>query len=466
MTHGIQETVARGICIGCGVCSAATGGAIRLTLGPTRVAIPNLDGVEPEDLRIASRVCPFSDDSPNETELGAPASQTRPPRFDQLGAYTRTFAGRLTDTDALDRSSSGGLTSWLAGELIRRGLVDEVISVGPEHGNPNELFAYAAHDSEGLLATRKSHYVAASLADALDRISDAGGRFAIVGVPCVIRGVRALCRERPEFADRVQYVIALVCGHAKTPAYAESLAWQVGVEPGALDRVDFRIKHADRGANDYNFGARARGDHEWHTAPARDLVGANWGHSAFQPEACNFCDDVVGETADVSFGDAWLPHFAADSRGTNIVVSRNAELDAIFDEGRRSGSLEIFEADADDVVESQAGGFRQRREALSVRLADDTALGLSVPRKRVSPTVDPGLSPRRVALIRQRRRMAESSHAAFARARAAGDLDLYLTHERAEIRAYRRLDLSFARRAVLRVKGALRAIASRVGLRS
>lgn len=465
MSHGVQETVDRGICIGCGVCSAATGGAIRLTFGPTRVAIPNLVGVAPEDLRTASRVCPFSDDSPNETELGAPASQTRPPRFDQLGAYTRTFAGRITDVDALDGSSSGGLTSWLAGELIRRGLVDEVISVGPEHDNPNELFAYAAHNGEGLLATRKSHYIAASLSDALHRISETDGRFAIIGVPCVIRGVRALCRERPEYSDRVRYVVALVCGHAKTPAYAESLAWQVGVEPEVLGQVDFRIKHADRGANDYDFGARAQGDHEWHTAPARDLVGANWGHSAFQPEACNFCDDVVGETADVSFGDAWLPHFAGDPRGTNIVVSRNAELDAIFDEGRRSGALEIFEADADDVVESQAGGFRNRREALSVRLADDTALGLSVPRKRVPPTIDSRLPPRRVALIRQRRRMAALSHAAFARARATGDLRVYLRHQRAEIRAYRRLDLSFARRTVLRVKGVLRALAIQVGLR-
>jgi len=464
MRHRIQETVERGICIGCGACSAATGGKIELRLGATRLYEPDLAGATPEELRVASRVCPFSDDSPNETDLGAPESSTRPRLFDHLGAYTRTFAGRVSDADHLRGSSSGGLTSWFAAQLIRRGLVDEVISVGPGPGDSDALFAYAERDAHGVETARKSHYYAATLADALQRIVDTERRYAIIGVPCFIRGVRALCRERPEFASRVAYVLALVCGHYKTPAFAESLAWQVGVEPESLGSVDFRIKRADRTANDYDFGARGRDDTEWRTASMRDLVGGNWGHGAFQPEACNFCDDVVGETADVSFGDAWLPRFASDPRGTNVVVSRNAALDAIFDAGRDSGELEIFDASPDDVVESQAGGFRHRREALGVRLADDAARGLSVPRKRVPAEIGATLSERRIALIRQRRSMAAASHEVFARARAAGDLDVYLQHQRREIGKYRKLEMTPYRRAVLAVKRGLRSLAKRCGI--
>ena len=37
--------------------------------------------------------------------------------------------------------------------------------------------------------------------------------------------------------------------------------------------------------------------------------------------ACEFCDDVVGETADMSVGDAWLPGYVSDWRGTSVVVS-------------------------------------------------------------------------------------------------------------------------------------------------
>ena len=188
----------------------------------------------------------------------------------------------------------------------------------------------------------------------------------------------------------------------------------------------------------------------------RDLVGGNWGHSAFQPEACNFCDDVVGETADISFGDAWLPQFASDPRGTNIVISRNLEIDDVFNDAHRRQEIEIFEASPEDAVASQAGGFRHRRDGLSVRLADDLAAGLSVPRKRVAAIVDGTLSGRRVALFRQRRRMAESSHAAFAAARAEKDLDIYLKHQKKEMAAYARIEMSFGRRLLRRIKRLMR----------
>ena len=33
---------------------------------------------------------------------------------------------------------------------------------------------------------------------------------------------------------------------------------------------------------------------------------ADWGMGIFKLGACDYCDDIVGETADISFGDAWL----------------------------------------------------------------------------------------------------------------------------------------------------------------
>jgi coenzyme F420-reducing hydrogenase beta subunit len=439
MMHRIEETIDRNICIGCGACAAATGGAIQLSLGPTRLYQPDITDVPQELLRAASRVCPFSDESPNEDELRAPNGDEKMIKDPYLGQVSNTFAGRVSDDGYAMGSSSGGLASWLIEKLIAEGHVDAAISVG-RSGGDDSIFDYSVIEPSGVVDNRKSHYYAATMADALLRIEQTNRRYVLIGVPCFIRAARALRREKELYRDRIPLLVALVCGHYKTQAFAESLAWQLGVSPDRLADADFRVKSPERRANDYDFAARDSTSGEWRRAPVRDLVGGNWGHSAFQPEACNFCDDVVGETADVSFGDAWLPQFTPDPRGTNVVVSRNRMVDDLFSRGVAAGEIRSFPATAADVVASQAGGFRHRRDGLSVRLADDMSTGLSVPAKRVSAESAVDVRPRRAELYRQRRKMAAGSHVAFQAAVAADDLRVYLRAQRREMDRYRRIE--------------------------
>lgn len=454
--HRIEETIARDICIGCGACGVASGGAIKITLGPTRMYAADLADAPEDAVRRASRVCPFSDESPDEDALGAPHPVAGMHKDEFLGQYTKTFAGRVNDEEYLKGSSSGGLTSWLTTRLVEHGYADAVISVGKAPTGDGALFEYGSSQTPAVAQTRKSHYYAASMSEVLDEVAKSDRKYVLVGVPCFIRAARSLCAQNALLSARLTFFVALVCGHYKTQAFAESLAWQLGVPPDRLGEVDFRVKRAGRTASDYDFAARDARSGEWVSAPVRTLVGGNWGHSAFQPEACNFCDDVVGETADVSFGDAWLPQFAADSRGTNIVISRNSLIDRLFEQGSAAGEIEVLQASPGDVAQSQAGGFRHRRAGLAVRLADDRAAGLSIPQKRVAPEAASMVTGRRASLVRQRRRMAASSHETFARAVREGNLRVYLRAQRHEIARYQRLEHSLAKRFVLRAKHAAR----------
>src|SRR5699024_1549087 len=101
----------------------------------------------------------------------------------------------------------------------------------------------------------------------------------------------------------IAYYVGLVCGHLKSQFFAESMAWQTGVSPERLSDVDFRVKNPGRSASSYDFSAT---DHsgDTHIRATASLAGGSWGHGAFQPEACNFCDDIFAETADIVFGDA------------------------------------------------------------------------------------------------------------------------------------------------------------------
>jgi len=227
----------------------------------------------------------------------------------------------------------------------------------------------------------------------------------------------------------------------KSARMVDSFAWQMGAEPEAVRAIDYRLKNPERPANWYTAhlnladGTTATQDW-WH------LVDGDWGSGFFQNSACNFCDDVVAETADISFGDAWVEPYSSDGRGTNVVVVRAPDLHAIVEEARSDGRLALTPVDAEFVVETQAAGFRHRREGLAYRLAH--ARLPVIPRKRVLPATS-GLPLRRRFIYRMRRFISRWSHPVFRLARQSRRPGIYVRWGRAMLALYHGLAYSRGR---------------------
>lgn len=437
MSHGIEKVIERDMCVGCGACAHQTRGAVSVTLGARGFYGADIGRAQPDEIAAASRVCPFSDDAKNEDELAATRNLSS--KHDgKLGYYREIWAGRITDDSRLLGSSSGGLTSWFLEQLLQRDEIDGVIHVGRA---PGGHFEYRVSTTAGALReNRKSDYSAVTLVGALDSIRDDGMRYALVGVPCFIKASRLLANEDLALAEQLKMYVGLVCGHLKSQFFAESLAWQAGVPPAQLEYVDFRVKNPLKSSSDYDYAVKSITDPSEIVRPMSAVIDGNWGYGAFQPNACNYCDDVFAETADVAFADAWLPEYRDEWRGTNVLLSRSELASSIFRAGQVDGSVQLEPLSADAAAASQAGNYRHRRDGLAVRLADDIAAGESVPTKRVRPGYG-ATTVRRRALIRQRRQLSKMSLLTFGAARAAGDLDLYTKPITREIYRYRALDI-------------------------
>jgi coenzyme F420 hydrogenase subunit beta len=432
----IEDVVQRGICVGCGGCGVATGGKIDITLNTRGYYSADLSKASTADLETGSRVCPFTNESPNEDKISDHV-YGHLAHDHHIGRYRDLWAGRIADEEELVESSSGGLTNWIAKQLVQSGDVDGVIHVGS--ADSGRLFEYhISRTVDEVNRRRKSTYYATTLADVLLEIKGDGLKYALVGVPCFITAARLVCKHDPVLADGLKFFVGIVCGHMKASGYAESLAWQEGIKPEELAAVDFRIKDPKKSTRHSRFGARRKGETTMHEAASGTLVGSLWGHATFQLNACNFCDDIYAETADIVLGDAWLPKYEADSRGANVVVVRHARMAEILQQGVEDGQIKLDPLSAQAVTAAQAGNFRHRHQGLAVRLADDRKAGKWVPTKRIAPSYK-GVTRRRLSLIRTRRRLSEQSFEIFDAARRADNLDAYLTPMRQLIANYDRL---------------------------
>lgn len=418
MINKLQQVIDNGYCIGCGAC----------TFIDDNIKIyRNKYGMMQANYKItpinqASKVCPFSSIE-NETEIASRLYKKLPDiKFEKkIGYYQDLYAGYIGNDQLRVNTSSGGLLSYLLLYLLENKLIDGVIHVKADQGE-NNLFDYdLSKNKEEILARAKSRYYHVSFANMRDLLlsNQLDGNYVFVGVPCYIKSMRLLCEEFPGLKKNIKYFFAIFCGHMKTSAFSELFAWQKGIVPSNLSAIDFRVKNTTGLASQYSVSVR-----EYNNEPILEknykLYGADWGLGFFKPKACDWCDDVSGELADITFGDAWLPEYTSDSLGTNIVIVRDPILNKIL-LSKNNSEIMLDRLSVEKVIESQAGNYRHRQEGLSVRLESALEKKQWAPQKRVVIT-EYDISKKRKKLYLIREKIAERSHIYFFEAKQKSNL--------------------------------------------
>lgn len=421
------DVVAAGLCIGCGTCAR---GDEPLTLDRYGQLKPT-PALQARAVPAFTQRCPFSPAAANEDAIAA--ERFSAPRDPRLGAVERSYVGHVGEDEYRAAGSSGGMVTWVAAELLRRRLVDGVAHVSPQSPATGRFFAYGiSRTLDQLRAGARSRYYPVELSGVLDEIRRVPGSYAIVGIPCFIKAVHLARAAEPILAERITHTLGLFCGHMKSAAFVESFAWQLGAPLPQVEAVEYRRKDAGRPANWYTAhltladGSTCQQD--WF-----HLADGDWGAGFFQNAPCDYCDDVVAETADISFGDAWVEPYSSDGRGTNVVVVRSPELREVVADAIAAERLALSEVDPDFIADTQAAGFRQRREGLAYRLR------IAPPTLPLVKRVAPGgrdLPWRRKLVYRLRRRITRDGRRMFLLAQRTGWHALYLRWAKAMLHVY------------------------------
>lgn len=417
----ISHIVEQNLCIGCGLCvPACPTSALQMQWNEYGLCEPTQTSSQCSGCPACLVVCPFADGTveglflPNEDELASQLLGNAQIEQDEyLGLFQRIFVGYADEYRLV--GSSGGIVTWTLAHLMKNGYIDAALCVRPsptteDDEKGNGYFSYTVcHTLEAVCEAAKTRYHPAPVDQVIRTILENHGRYAIVGLPCTLKALRLAQRQLPTLKERVVFTVGIFCGGLKSRNYTRYLAAAAGVEQSQIHHPQYRVKKPHSTSDDYSFSCKD-GKDSYHSVDMRSL-GDMWGTGLFKPYACDFCDDLSAELADISVGDAWITPYREDGRGNSLVVTRSNLAESIITDGISTKQLNLTPISPAQANSSQRGNISHRRHGLAYRLHLRRAKGLPTPRKRVNPR--PSLNPVFVMVQKLRMRVRQNSHVAW-----------------------------------------------------
>lgn len=369
----IETIKASGLCSGCGLCAGIS--------ERENPAIVMEDS--PAGFRRPVAVAPVSSQQAKLIDAACPGANIR---HDPLaieakyhpvwGPLVAARLGWSSDPELRRNASSGGGLSAILNHLLSTKEVDYVVQTAVSERSPIRNAMTVSTDAEGVFKAAGSRYAPSSPLEDIGQRLDAPGRFAFVGKPCDVAGLRQLARRDPRVDEKVPYMIAFMCGGVPSYKGTSALLKAMGVE-AEEDVVAFRF--------------RGDGWPGFATAELRDGrryqmdYDTSWGtilnrHLQFR---CKICPDGVGEFADIVCADGWhldeqgRPRFAEED-GRSLILTRTPKGESLIGRAIEAGNLDSEPLAIETIARMQP--YQAKRKGLvTTRLAAMALLGKTRP---------------------------------------------------------------------------------------
>ncbi|HAG08392.1 MAG TPA: hypothetical protein DCK87_02320, partial [Desulfotomaculum sp.] len=322
----IESVVKKGLCTGCGTCEAiCPKEAIKMTIDPRRaVYFPRLDKDKCTECTICIKNCTgsFFDFRSMNLELFE-----KEPDNSMLGNYLSCYYGYSTDEEIRYNSASGGFITQLLIYALEENIIQGALVTGMNSKMPFEPITYIARTKEEIISASKSKYCPVSANIALKEIicANKDDKFAIVGLPCHIHGVRQLMLNNVDFQKKIFLCIGLFCSHTNNFKMAEFVAKWHNVKIEDIIKIDYR------GEGWPGSMSLFLKDGSKKLIPFTDY-GIVHSLNLFTPPRCLLCMDGLANFADISCADAWFLGLNNDCAGYSLVISRNQKAEQLIKE--------------------------------------------------------------------------------------------------------------------------------------
>ncbi|MFC1997367.1 Coenzyme F420 hydrogenase/dehydrogenase, beta subunit C-terminal domain [Chloroflexota bacterium] len=254
--------------------------------------------------------------------MGTPDEQTIR-RY--LGQYEACYLGYASNEKVRSRAASGGLVSailihLLENEIVQGALISHIVV------RNSQIMAepFIARTKQDILNSQSSIYMKVPIMSQFRHLSEIEGDLAVVALPCELKVLRQYETRNPKLAEKIKLRIALVCARNSTKQLLSKVLIKKEICENDVTDMRFRQGHW-RGHMQIQIN-----DGQEISFPFQDF--SIYRNLHFECEMkCLYCEDPLGEYADITCGDAWIPELKKHVIKHSIAVARNTQTVNIID---------------------------------------------------------------------------------------------------------------------------------------
>jgi len=306
------------------------------------------------------------------------------PDVSWIGNFQKCYIGYVTDKNIRKKATSGGLVSQILIYLLESGKIDGALVTKMSEKNPFMPFSFIARSREEILSAAVSKYCPVPLNSSLDQIVDKKGKYAVVGLPCHLHGIRKLEMINEKLKNNIVFHIGLFCSHNVSFTGTNFVLEKNNIRKSNVSKFYYRGNGWPGHMQIFYKNGSIRMlpfDKDWY---------AYWTVFSpyfFTPKRCIMCTDLTSELADISFGDAWLPEFSNDKDGMSMIISRNDDSETMLSDLYDKNIINIKKIDQSVVKRSQGFNILYKKHDLANRLSILNSRNNQVPLYNPKPKI-------------------------------------------------------------------------------
>lgn len=350
-----ERIVDRGLCTRCGTCAGVCATDNIHIADPLGLCLPVrsdnciscgfcLEGCPGETVEFARLESGLFGDSTPHPYLGI-----------ARGAYL-SFAG---NPDVRAVGASGGVATALQLYLMKEKQIDGSILYARHREEPWRGEGRIVENGEDMIAAAQSRYHLSPMNTVLGELSSRPGRYAFVGLPCHVHGMRKLQAAGWKTEADIGPVIGIYCGNNlffgatrmilrklgfRRLEEIVSLSYREGRWPGSFSATDRNGVTKSISKLDFN-----------QTIPF------------YINRRCLTCIDLTNELSDISVGDGWAKEEESEE-GWSIMLTRSEEGEVVVRGAAEAGFIHIEPISLDEASDMHSHAFDLKKKGAFIRL--------------------------------------------------------------------------------------------------